>query len=146
MELRRRHIDLKRQRILLEDTKNGDTRAVPLVGPALDAINIWSKIRPIDDNKLVFPGTTPRTKNKPLDIEAAWQELLKVSGITDFRFHDLRHTAASYLAMNGAGLREIGDILGHKTLAMVQRYSHLCDDHKRATMQRMSAAVFGEST
>ena len=47
--------------------------------------------------------------------------------------------------MNGAGIREIGDILGHKSLAMVQRYSHLTDDHKRATVERMATAVFGSS-
>jgi site-specific recombinase XerD len=46
--------------------------------------------------------------------------------------------------MNGAGLREIADILGHKTLAMVLRYSHLTDDHKHRTVTRMSNAIFGE--
>jgi Phage integrase family. len=43
----------------------------------------------------------------------------------------------------GAGLREIADILGHKTLAMVQRYSHLTQDHKIATVERMTNAIFG---
>ena len=56
------------------------------------------------------------------------------------QFHDLRHTAASYLAMNGASPLEIGDILGHKTLAMVRRYSHLATEHKAKLAER----VFGE--
>jgi integrase len=141
-----RHVDMTRGRLILEDTKNGENRSVPLVGPALKAVEDWAKVRPLDSNELVFPGRGERSKNKPLDFEIAWHDVLGISGVTDFRFHDLRHTAASYLAMNGAGLREIGDILGHKTLAMVQRYSHLCDDHKQATMERMALAEFGDTT
>jgi integrase len=144
MNLRWRHMDLKSNRITLVDTKNGDTRAVPLVNPALKEIQCWAKVRNIDEDSFVFPGRTDRTKDKPIDFDKAWREAIDFSGVTDFRFHDLRHTAASYLAMNGAGIREIGDILGHKSLSMVQRYSHLCDDHKKATVERMAIAVFGE--
>ena len=57
------------------------------------------------------------------------EKVLKASGIEDFRFHDLRHSTASYLAMNGASLAEIAEILGHKTLQMVKRYSHLSEQH-----------------
>ncbi len=144
MGLRWRHVDISRGRLILEDTKNGENRSVPLVGPALRALTNWGKVRPLDSNELVFPGRGERNKSNPLDFEKAWHEVLGRAGVTNFRFHDLRHTAASYLAMNGAGLREIGDILGHKTLAMVQRYSHLCDDHKQATMERMALAEFGD--
>lgn len=141
--LKWRDIDIARKSMTLHDTKNGDTRAVPLVGVALDAIRAWGKVRPLAADALVFPGRTPKTKYTPLDFERAWQTALKRAGIEGFRFHDLRHTAASYLAMNGAGLREIADILGHKTLAMVQRYSHLTQDHKIATVERMAASIFG---
>ena len=68
-----------------------------------------------------------------------------MGGCEDFRFHDLRHSAASYLAMNGASLVEIADILGHKTLQVVQRYAHLADTHKASVLERMNAAVFGDS-
>jgi integrase len=102
----------------------------------------WAKVRPLDSTAPVFPGRTDKTKNKPLDFQRAWMTALKRAELSDFRFHDLRHTAASYLAMNGAGLREIADILGHKTLAMVQRYSHLTQDHKAAVVERMAKAVF----
>ena len=60
------------------------------------------------------------------------------SGLEDFRFHDLRHTAASYLAMSGASLAEIAEILGHKTLSMVQRYAHLSEAHTSKVVERMS--------
>jgi len=148
LALRWRRVDMARHVLVLDSlddagTKNGETRSVPLVSHALDAMRDWAKVRPLDGNALVFPGRTPTTKDTPLDIERAWQTAMKRAGLVDFHFHDLRHTAASYLAMNGAGLREIADILGHKTLAMVQRYSHLTESHKTATIQRMTDAMYG---
>lgn len=143
--LRWRDVDLNRHRVTFVDTKNGETRAAPLVGPALAAMNGWAKARPHNDSAFVFPGRTEKTKEKPLDFERAWRTALKRAELIDFKFHDLRHTAASYLAMHGAGLREIADILGHKTLAMVQRYSHLTQDHKAAVVERMAKSVFQES-
>ncbi len=144
MGLRWRDVDLTRQALTLHETKNGETRAAPLVGPALEAMREWAKVRPLDGSALVFPGRLATTRGKPLDIERPWRTAMKRAGLVDFHFHDLRHTAASYLAMNGAGLREIADILGHKTLAMVMRYSHLTHGHKTALVERMAAAVFGK--
>ena len=60
----------------------------------------------------------------------------------DFRFHDLRHSCASYLAMTGASLVEIAAVLGHKTLQMVQRYAHLSEAHTAGVVARMTAAIF----
>lgn len=68
---------------------------------------------------------------------------LKRADIKDFRFHDLRHSAASYLAMNGASLAEIAEILGHKTLSMVKRYSHLSEAHTSEVVARMNQKIFG---
>ena len=59
-------------------------------------------------------------------LESAWNGARKRADLADFRFHDLRHTAASYLAMQrGQSLGDCRDLLGHKTLQMVQRYAHL---------------------
>ncbi len=55
---------------------------------------------------------------------------VKKTGIEDFHMHDLRHTAASYLLMAGVDLRTLAEILGHNTMQMVPRYTHLLDDHK----------------
>jgi integrase len=63
---------------------------------------------------------------------------LAVAEIEGFRFHDLRHTAASYLAMSGATLAEIAEILGHKTLSMVKRYAHLTEGHTSEVVKRMT--------
>ncbi|MGB6994296.1 MAG: tyrosine-type recombinase/integrase, partial [Thermoanaerobaculia bacterium] len=62
----------------------------------------------------------------------------------NFRFHDLRHSAASYLAMNGATLAEIAEVLGHKTLQMVKRYAHLTEQHTSRVVERMNRKIFGE--
>ena len=78
-----------------------------------------------------------------MGIREAWEYAVKRAGIADFRFHDLRHTFASYLAMNGATL-EIAEVLGHKTLAMVKRYAHLSEAHTRGVVERMNRAVFGD--
>ena len=63
------------------------------------------------------------------------------AGLKDFRFHDLRHSAASYLAMNGASLAEIAKVLGHKTLAMVKRYAHLSEAHTAGVVHRQRRFV-----
>jgi len=94
---------------------------------------------------LVFPSHVSANPSHLFEIDHAWQLIRAKADLKDFRFHDLRHTAASYLAMSGAGLREIGDILGHKSISMTKRYSHLTEDHKHRTVSKMVHAVFGES-
>jgi integrase len=144
--LRLRWEDIKNNysKIIIKESKNGETRSVPLVGPAKHALIQWSKVRPIDQSAMVFPPVRVISESTLLTIHKHFKKILQISQIKDFRFHDLRHTSASYLAMSGIGLRDISDILGHKTLAMVQRYSHLTDDHKHQSVSRMVAQRFGE--
>jgi hypothetical protein len=97
-----------------------------------------AKVRRVD-TQLVFPS--PNGK-KPIAIRSPWETALRRAGIEDFRFHDLRHSAASYLAMNGVSLMEIADILGHKTLAMVKRYTYLSDTHTRNVVAWMNRGIF----
>jgi len=68
---------------------------------------------------------------------------LKVAKIENFHWHDLRHTCASYLAMNGASLAEIAEVLGHKTLQMVKRYAHLSQAHTARVVTSMNEKMFG---
>ena len=79
-----------------------------------------------------------------MDFRTAWETALRHADIQDFRFHDLRHSAASYLAMNGATLRELADILGHRSLEMVRRYAHLTEQHTAAVVASMNAKIFSE--
>jgi integrase len=133
-------IDLKRGTLTFHETKNGERRAVPLTGQAFTLMQQHAKVRRID-TVLVFPNASGK---RPVGIREAWEYAIKRAGIKDFRFHDLRHTFASYMAMNGASLLEIAEVLGHKTLAMVKRYAHLCEAHTRGVVERMNRAVFGE--
>jgi integrase len=66
-------------------------------------------------------------------------------GLQDFRFHDLRHTTASYLAMNGATPTDIAAVLGHKSIAMAQRYSHLAPSHVDGVVAKMNQKIFEEN-
>lgn len=140
MNLTWNDVDLSRRVIVLGDTKNGERRAVPLIGEALSRLRELRRTPRIDTD-LLFPGY--KDPSKPMDIRAAWEKALEDAGVEDFVFHDLRHTAASYLAMQGATTSEIAAVLGHKTLAMVQRYAHLSEQHTVGVLERMNAAVFG---
>ncbi len=133
-------VDLKQDRITLHETKNGEIRVVPVAGHALELLKEHSRVRPID-TPLLFPGKVKRTK--PIDLRTPWKNALKAAEIEDFRFHDLRHSAASYLAMNGASLAEIAETLGHKTLAMVKRYSHLSEAHNAKVISKLDQRIFG---
>ena len=127
-------IDFEKGRCILHETKNDERRAVPIVGQAAKVLKDWGKIRRIDTD-LVFPGRDPKS---PIFIRRPWMNILEAAQIDDFRFHDLRHTAASYLAMSGASLAEIAEILGHKTLSMVRRYAHLSEGHTSEVVKRMA--------
>ena len=71
-------------------------------------------------------------------------ELLKEPAkIKDFVFHDLRHSAASYLAMNGATLLKIAEVLRHKALDVIQRYAHLAESHTANVVEDMNKKIFG---
>jgi len=137
LSLRWSDLDLARGVARLEHTKNGERRTLPLSPPVLAALRDLAPGR-----KAVFVfvehGTSGAFRN-------AFACALRRAGITNFRFHDLRHTAASYLAMNGATLTDIAGVLGHKTLAMVKRYAHLSDHHLAQVVARMNAAIFPES-
>lgn len=135
-------VDFRQGRITLTETKNDEIRVVPLVAKALEVLKEHSKVRRID-TPLLFPGKTNALK--PMNIRASWKVALKVARIDDFRFHDLRHTAASYLAMNGASLAEIAEVLGHKTLQMVKRYSHLSEAHTAGVVERMNKKIFNDA-
>lgn len=137
--LRWQDVALSRNVITLHETKNGERRVLPLTGLAHDLIVQHSKVRALHCD-YVFPSMT---FEKPVDITTPWENALRRAGITDFRFHDLRHCAASYLAMNGASLAEIAEVLGHKTLQMVKRYAHLSDSHVGQVVQRMNEKIFG---
>ncbi len=132
-------VDMERRTIVLHDTKNQERRAVPLAGKAYDLVLDLQGSRSSHSNYL-FPSSVP---DRPSGIKKSWYTALKRASIENFRFHDLRHSAASYLAMNGASLPEIAAVLGHKTYEMVKRYAHLSDQHTADVVERMNKKIFG---
>ena len=144
--LRWQDVDLTRDRVTLHDTKNGERRVVPLVHHAMDIMREHAKVRHLHTD-WVFPGKLHGTRKngKPFFPRDTWNNSLKRADIDNFRFHDLRHSAASYLAMNGASMAEIAEVLGHKTLQMVKRYAHLSEAHTTGVVASMNEKIFGQS-
>jgi integrase len=134
-----KQVDLKRGVITLTETKTGERRGLPLKGLALELMKKHNKIRALH-SIFVFPGVQPNTS---MDFRTAWETALNKAQIDNFTYHDLRHSTASYLAMNGATLAEIADVLGHKTLQMVKRYTHLAPDHTAKVVASMNEKIFG---
>ncbi len=137
--LRWPEVDFSQNQIILEGarSKSGYRRVIPLVGPAFDILKERARWRRLDTD-LCFPAP-PRhgQKPKPYSIQSAWDWAIARAEIKNFRMHDLRHTALSYLAMNGASTAELAGVAGHRSLAMTQRYSHISETHTGAVMARM---------
>jgi integrase len=127
-------------RITLRETKNGEIRVVPLFNEALAIIQAHAKGR-AKAGGLLFPSKTK--PGVPIDLRTPWETAVEAAGIEDLRFHDLRHCAASYLAMDGASAAEIAEVLGHKTLHMVKRYAHLSEAHTASVVASMNKKIFG---
>lgn len=121
--------------IVLEQTKNHERRGLPITGEALELMRRLHAQRNTDC-KWCFPSPEG---NKPVDFRRAWESTRERARLVNFHYHDLRHSAASYLAMQGATAPEIADVLGHKTLAMVKRYSHLMQQHTASVVARMNS-------
>jgi integrase len=139
LSLKWQDVSLERGLLTLHETKNGERRSLPVQGHASQLLRDHAKIRRINCD-FVFPS---EKKNQPIDIRTAWENAVAKAKLEDFRFHDLRHSAASYLAMNGATLAEIAEVLGHKTLQMVKRYAHLSEAHTSKVVASMNKKIFG---
>lgn len=126
-------IDFKRESIKAVDTKNSESRIVPLVGKALQVLKAKHKT---SKTPAVFSKLNTRSR-----LHKSFRKAVEIVELEDFRFHDLRHTAASYLAMNGATLAKLSDILGHKTLQMVKRYAHFTTGHKKTLVSKMTKSI-----
>lgn len=125
-------IDFDNNMILLKQTKNGHERAVPIVQSVIAALKDHMKNR---YSVYVFPNASG---SKPTAFMGSWVLMKARLPFSDFRFHDLRHTAASHLTMAGVPLITVADILGHKTLEMTKRYSHLSNQHKLEAVEKLS--------
>jgi integrase len=94
------------------------------VGEAFTLLQGRAKVRSLTDDR-IFPSTHKAKKATFIALRTPFIAAMKEAAITDFHWHDLRHTCASYLMMNGVSPLEISKVLGHRTMAMVSRYAHL---------------------
>lgn len=132
------NVDLRHGFILLDRTKNGERREIPINSTLRAALQGLTRRL---DSPYVF--CDPLTGQRYRDVKRSFASACRRAGIKDFRFHDCRHTFASQLVMAGADLMTVKDLLGHKTLAMTLRYSHLAPAHKRRAVDLLDEALNG---
>ena len=135
LDLQWKNVNMNKGFICITNSKNGRTRNIPICGMlqrTLKECFEWS------DGMYVFCNTDG---SKYHHTDSLWQITVERAGITDFRFHDLRHTAASYLVMLGIDLVTVKEILGHRTLEMTLRYSHLSKTHVREAMEILGSKM-----
>lgn len=147
LELRWCDIDLTAGVILLEHTKNGDARTLAIADQVLPMLKDRKAARsggaviPLRDDGLVFPGRI--SKNKPVHLREAFDKALERADIRDFHWHDLRHSCASFLAEGGASLRQIGEVLGHRSVEATRRYSHLTEQKAHDLVRGLGNKLLG---
>ena len=93
-----------------------------------ELVREFKQFRTTVGEERVFPGE-PGAKRERQRVDKSFETILTLAGIADFRFHDLRHTFASWFMMNGGNLYELAKILGHSNITMTQRYAKLGKTH-----------------
>lgn len=139
-KLQWKDVDLKNKMFYFLDTKNGENRGVAMSDTVYKELIAFQKVRNINSNYLF----TTKNGNKLIDMHVRFYKVLEISGIENCRFHDLRHTVASHIAMNGGSLLDIAQVTGHKSMQMVKRYSHLTQKHTRQLLQNTTDEMFSK--
>lgn len=129
-------VNLHQGVVLLKHTKTGRMREIPISG-ALEKVLL--ECHQNTDGVYVFCEQGKSYKGKRIDY--VFPNILRTANIQDFTFHDLRHTAASYMVMAGLDLATVRDILGHKKIDMTLRYAHLAPVHKREAMEILGSKM-----
>lgn len=123
-------VDLEAGIASLGRSKNGDRRTLVLLPQVVAAL---APFKSSDGHRYVF-GAMKTRQQTPASVDTAWLEAVKRAQIKDFRFHDLRHCCASYMAQNSVPLNVIAEVLGHRKLDMSRRYAHLTVQTKSEAM------------
>ena len=125
LKLKWNNVDLKNGFILLDKTKSGKRREIPINDTLRKTLG--GIIRRIDVRYVFYD---PKTGKHYKNVQKSFESACRRAGINDFRFHDLRHTFASQLAMSGVDMLCLKEILGHASMKMTLRYAHLAPGHK----------------
>jgi len=110
-------------------TKNYESRSIPMNESLKEVLKKHPR-------RLDSPYVFCNEKGEPFkDVDTSFANALKKSAVPHFRFHDLRHTFASWLVMGGVDIRTVQELLGHKDLRMTMRYAHLAPDHMKRAVE-----------
>jgi len=135
LSLRWNSLNIDKQTAYVLTSKNGESKVLPLTESVIKELERFS----LNDGSLIFASEI--TPDRPYIFFKQWNRARNEAELIDFRFHDLRHTTASYLAQNGATLLEIADVLGHKQIEVTKRYAHLCIEHKSSLINRVMGNI-----
>jgi integrase len=138
--LRWKDIDFSRDFIRVEHSKNGEARNVPM------SEFLKQTLLPLKAGRAQNDAVFTREEKRILCLKEAFKAAREKAGISDFRFHDLRHTAASLLAGGGCDIITLQNILGHKSLSMIQRYAHLIPERFEKSRQIVQAFWQGSAS
>lgn len=135
--LRWSDVDLDAGLAYLDRSKNGDRKTLILLP---DVVEVLRPFKSSDARRYVF-GSVRSRYQQPADIGTTWKEAVARAQLRDFKFHDLRHTCASYLVQKGVDLSVVAEVLGHRQLTMTRRYAHLKTETKAAAMAAALGAI-----
>jgi integrase len=136
-------VDFQNRIITIQQSKSGKKRMIPMDDTLTETLrSLPSRFK----KGLVFPTNrkNERGEKDPLqaltDTNHTFTRLTEKVKITDVRFHDLRHTFASHLVMNGVDLKTVQELLGHANINMTMRYSHLAPVHRAKAVKVLDSA------
>ena len=135
------NVDLRNKQFYFLNTKNGENRGVPITKQLCKVLDEFRKVRNIKSNYLF----TTKDGKKLIDMHTRFYKIIELAKI-DCRFHDLRHTVASHIAMNGGSIFDIMKVTGHKSVQMAKRYSHLTEQYTRNLLENTTKVMFGTNT
>lgn len=130
LNLKWSNIDFDYEYIELLETKSGKSRKIPI---STKLMRVFNEIKETNNSEYVF--INPDTNCNYVDIKKSFKTVLKNAGIVNFRFHDLRHTAATRMLDKGANIRTVQDILGHSSVKVTERYTHTNAKNKKSAVE-----------
>lgn len=130
------NVDFKRRVITAERTKSGKSHTIPMNKIVIDTLRPLTVGRSPD-----APVFLNRNGQPYKSVRTAFATACRNAGITDFHFHDLRHTNASHLIMSGVDLKTVSELLGHASIRSTERYCHLAQEHKRHAVEQLDKTV-----
>jgi integrase len=142
------NVDLQHGFILLDQTKNGERREIPINGTLRGTLEELFRGTTKRPRRIDIPWVfyDPYTGRPYQSVKRSFAGACRRAKIKDFHFHDSRHTFASHLVMAGVDLTTVRELLGHKTLTMTLRYAHLAPSHKVKAVDVLDSAINNSPT